>query len=210
MLLEEWCDKMETLLDKFKVIPVVTLDNEVDARYKLSSLVEGGLLIAEITFRTDYALEGIKYAISHYPQLLIGAGTVINAEQCKAAIECGCKFIVSPGLSKEVALLCKEKNIPYIPGCVTPTEIMDALSLGIDVIKFFPANMFGGLKAINTLGSVFPQVQFIPTGGIDETNLKDYLMNKHVKAVGGSWIMKGSIIDNCHVVNKIVNDYEEN
>ena len=201
---------MNTLLDKFKVIPVVTLENEEDVKHKLSSLVKGSLLIAEITFRTEYALEGIKYAIRNYPQLLIGAGTVINVEQCRAAIDCGCKFIVSPGLSKDVALLCKEKGISYIPGCVTPTEIMSAIDLGIDVIKFFPANMFGGLKAIDNLGSVFPQVKFIPTGGIDETNLKDYLMNKHVKAVGGSWIMKGSIVDNCHVVNKIISGYEKN
>lgn len=204
MPLEEWCVNMSNLLDKFKVIPVVTLNDEEDAKNKLSSLVEGNLLIAEITFRTDYALEGIKYAIKNYPQLLIGAGTVINAEQCKAAIESGCKFIVSPGLSKEVALLCKEKQIPYIPGCVTPTEIMAALDLGIDVIKFFPANLFGGLKAIKDLGSVFPQVKFIPTGGVDNSNLKDYLINKHVKAVGGSWIMKGSIVDNCRFVNETI------
>ena len=204
MPLEEWCVNMSNFLDKFKVIPVVVLNDEEDAKNKLSSLVEGNLLIAEITFRTDYALEGIKYAIKNYPQLLVGAGTVINVEQCKTAIENGCKFIVSPGFSKEVALLCKEKQIPYIPGCVTPTEIMAALDLGINVIKFFPANLFGGLKAINDLGSVFPQVKFIPTGGVDNSNLKDYLLNKHVKAVGGSWIMKGSIIDNCRFLNETI------
>ena len=204
MLLEEWQGKMNSFLDGFKVIPVVVLNDEEDAKYKLSSLVEGNLLIAEITFRTDYALEGIKYAIKNYPQLLIGAGTVIDVTQCRAAIESGCKFVVSPGFSKEIALLCKESKIQYIPGCVTPTEIMEAINMGIDVIKFFPANMFGGLKSINDLGSVFKQIKFIPTGGIDENNLKDYLSNKHVIAVGGSWIMKGNIIDNCRFVNEVI------
>lgn len=204
MPLEEWYVSMNDLLDKFKVIPVVTLNNEEDAKHKLSSLIEGDLLILEITFRTDYALEGIKYAVKKFPQLLVGAGTVINLEQCKEAIEAGCKFIVSPGFSREIALFCKEKCIQYIPGCVTPTEIMEALSLDINVIKFFPANMYGGLSAINDLGAVFQDVKFIPTGGVNETNLKDYLLNKHVKAVGGSWIMKGDIVNNCLLVKKII------
>ncbi len=201
---EGWLVNMNDLLDKYKVIPVVILNDEEDAKHKLSSLVEGGLLIAEITFRTDYALKGIEFASKNYPQLIVGAGTVINVEQCKAAIGCGCQFIVSPGFSKEIALLCKEKEIPYIPGCITPTEIMEAINLGIDVVKFFPANIFGGLKAIDNLGSVFPQVKFVPTGGIDENNLKEYLSNKHVKAVGGSWITKGDIVENCRFVNETI------
>ena len=200
----EWCVNMDDLLKEFKVIPVVTLNDEKDAKHKLSSLVEGKLLVAEITFRTDYALEGIKYAIKNYPQILVGAGTVINLKQCKEAIEAGCKFIVSPGFSREIALFCKEKSILYIPGCVTPTEIMEALSLDINVIKFFPANMFGGLSAINDLGAVFRDIKFIPTGGVNESNLKDYLSNKYVKAVGGSWIMKGDIVSNCLRAKKII------
>lgn len=195
---------MNGLLDEYKVIPVVILNDEEDAKHKLSSLVEGRLFIAEITFRTDYALKGIEFAIKNYPQLIVGAGTVINVEQCKAAIGCGCQFIVSPGFSKEIALLCKEKEIPYIPGCVTPTEIMEAINFGINVIKFFPANIFGGLKAIDNLGSVFPQVKFVPTGGIDESNFKEYLLNKHVKAIGGSWITKGDIVENCRFVNETI------
>lgn len=195
---------MDMFLDDYRLIPVVVLHNEEDAKEKLSALVKGNILIAEITFRTEYAPEGIKYAIKNYPNLLVGAGTVINKEQCQQAIDLGCKFIVSPGLSKEVALLCKEKFIPYLPGCVTPTEIMKALSLGINVIKFFPAQTFGGLKAIKDLSSAFPQVKFVPTGGIDNNNLKEYLSNKSVKAVGGSWLLKGDIVKNCLEANEII------
>ena len=134
----------------------------------------------------------------------MGAGTVINKEQCELAIKLGCKFIVSPGLSKDVALVCKENHIPYIPGCVTPTEIMEALELGIDVIKFFPAKVYGGLSAIKALGAAFPQVKFIPTGGVDLSNLKEYLSDKHVAAIGGSFMMKGDIVNNCQEINKII------
>lgn len=204
MLQEEWCVRMIDLLNNFKVIPVVVLNDEDDAKNKLSALAEGGILIAEITFRTQYALEGIKYAIKNFPQVLIGAGTVINEKQCEDAIKCGCKFIVSPGFSKDIALLCKKSDILYIPGCVTPTEIMEAINTGINIIKFFPAQLYGGLKAINDLGSVFSQIQFVPTGGINTDNLKEYLLNKHVKAVGGSWIMKGDVVKNCHIVNDII------
>lgn len=197
-------DNMANYLDNHKVIPVVVLHNEEEAEEKLSSLVKGNIFIAEITFRTEYAPEGIKYAIKNHPNLLIGAGTVINKEQCLQAIDLGCKFIVSPGLSEEVAILCKEKNIPYLPGCVTPTEIMKALSLGINVVKFFPANAFGGLKTIKDLSSAFPQVKFVPTGGIDNSNLKEFLSHPAIKAVGGSWLLKGDIISNCLEANKII------
>ena len=182
-------------LEDFKVIPVVVLNNEEDAKSQLSALREGNLLIAEITFRTEYALEGIKYAIKNYPEILVGAGTVINKEQCEKAINVGCKFIVSPGLSKEVALCCKEHNVPYLPGCVTPTEIMEALDLGINLVKFFPASVYGGIKAINAIGAEFPQVKFLPTGGVGPENLEEFLTNKKIFACGGSWMMKGTPVD---------------
>ena len=204
MLPEGFLDNMSDLFDKYKIIPVVVLNDEEDAKNKLSALVKGNVLIAEITFRTEYAPEGIKYAIKNYPELLVGAGTVINVEQCQKAIELGCKFIVSPGLSKDVALLCKKMNIPYLPGCVTPTEIMEALSLGINVIKFFPAQVYDGLSAIKNLSYAFKQVQFVPTGGVDNTNLKEYLSNSAVKAVGGSWLLKGDVVKNCEVANEII------
>ena len=193
-----------SVLDQFKVIPVVVLNDEEDAKKKLSALVEGGVLVAEITFRTAYAPEGIKFAVKNYPQLLVGAGTVINKEQCEQALSLGCKFIVSPGLSKEVALVCKEKGIPYLPGCVTPTEIMEALSLGINVVKFFPAQVYGGLAAIKALSAAFPQVKFVPTGGVNNDNLKEFLLNKAVYAVGGSWLLSGDVVSNCKAANEII------
>ncbi|MCR4562371.1 MAG: bifunctional 4-hydroxy-2-oxoglutarate aldolase/2-dehydro-3-deoxy-phosphogluconate aldolase [Bacilli bacterium] len=191
-------------LDDFKVIPVVVLNDEEDCKAKMQGLIEGKLPVAEITFRTAYAYEGIKYAIKHYPEVIVGAGTVINKEQCEKALEAGCKFIVSPGLSEEVALICKERGVPYFPGCVTPTEIIKAISLGITTIKFFPAQVYGGLKAIDALGAAFPQVKFLPTGGANASNLKEYLTNPRIKAVGGSWMMKGDVKANCLEIDAIV------
>lgn len=200
---------MKSLFD-YKVIPVVVLNNEEEAKNKLGALNDGGLSIAEITFRTPYALEGIKYAIKHYPKMLIGAGTVINKKQCEEAIKAGCSFIVSPGLSEEVAITCAKNNIPYIPGCITPTEIMKAIELGITTIKFFPASDFGGIHAINSLGSAFPNVKFVPTGGVNMENLKSYFTNTHNKvvAVGGSWMMSGDIKDNCSKILCLLKDID--
>lgn len=192
------------MIEQYKVVPVVVLHSEEEAKAQLSALCEGGLPVAEITFRTDYAEEGIKYAIKNFPQMYVGAGTVINAEQCNRAISAGAQFIVSPGLSEEVAAVCKEKNIPYLPGCVTPTEIMKALSLDITTVKFFPANVYGGLAAIKALSAPFPQVKFLPTGGVNAENLSDFLAYDKIIAVGGSWMMKGDIKENCTKINRIV------
>jgi len=123
----------------------------------------------------------------------IGAGTVINAEQCEAALKAGATFIVSPGLSASVAKICNEKNIPYYPGCVTPTEIMAALELGITTVKFFPANVYGGLKALKALAAPFPQIKFIPTGGVDRGNIDEFLAFDKVTAIGGSFFVKESL-----------------
>ena len=194
-------------LEDFKVIPVVVLQDEEDAKRKLSGLVEGGILVAEITFRTAYALDGIRYAIARFPELLIGAGTVINVAQCKQAIEAGCQFIVSPGFSKEVAICCAEHHIQYLPGCVTPTEIMMALEAGITTVKFFPAQVYGGLKAIEAIGAAFPNVRFVPTGGVNADNLSVYLCNKQIAAVGGSWMMKGDIKEHCLEINAILSNH---
>ena len=136
--------------------------------------------------------------------MYIGAGTIINKEQAIRAINAGAKFIVSPGLSKEVALYCKEIGVPYYPGCVTPTEIMEAISYGIDVIKFFPANVYGGLAALKTLSGPFPQIKFMPTGGVDITNLKEFLDCEIIYAVGGSFMMKGDIVANCKKINEVI------
>ena len=123
----------------------------------------------------------------------IGAGTVINAEQCEAALAAGAQFIVSPGLSTSVAAICKERNIPYYPGCVTPTEIMQALELGITTVKFFPANVYGGLKALKALAAPFPQIRFIPTGGVDRSNIDEFLAFDKVAAIGGSFFVKEAL-----------------
>ncbi len=176
-----------------RIIPVVVF-HQVEERTKtLKALQKKGVHCAEICFRTDCAEEAIRLSVTEFPDMKIGAGTVINANQCKAALEAGAKFIVSPGLSEEVAAICKIEKIPYYPGCVTPTEIMKALELGIDIVKFFPANIYGGLKAMKALSGPFPQVRFIPTGGIDSSNIDEYLAWDRIYAVGGSSFVKEAL-----------------
>ena len=168
-------------------IPVVVIKELSETNKILTALENYGIHCAEITFRTACAAEAIAYACKKYPQMNIGAGTVINAEQCERALAAGASFIVSPGLSVAVANICKERGIPYYPGCVTPTEIMQALELGITTVKFFPANVYGGLKAMKALSAPFPQIKFIPTGGIDRSNIDEYLAWDKIEAVGGSF-----------------------
>lgn len=179
-------------IEQVKLVPVVTVRKIEDVAGMLEGLLEGGLPVAEICFRTDCAEEAIKLAVKEYPEMLVGAGTVINKEQCERAIKAGAKFIVSPGLSKEVAKVCREKNVPYLPGVVTPTEIMKALSLGLTRLKFFPAGSFGGLNTIKALSAAFPQVRFMPTGGVNLANMNEYLSFPNIFACGGSWMMQGS------------------
>ena len=176
-----------------KYIPVVVIKEMAQTDTILTALKKSGIFCAEITFRTACAKEAIAYAVKNYPDMDIGAGTVINAEQCRAALGAGAKFIVSPGLSLEVAQICKEANVPYYPGCVTPTEIMQALDLGITTVKFFPANVYGGLKALKALSGPFPQVRFIPTGGVDRSNLDEFLAFDKVAAIGGSFFVKEAL-----------------
>ena len=176
-----------------KLIPVVVIKELSETDKILTALKNNGINCAEITFRTACAKEAIAYACKNYPEMSIGAGTVINAEQCNAALEAGAQFIVSPGLSVAVAEICKEKNIPYYPGCVTPTEIMQALELGITTVKFFPANVYGGLQALKALSAPFPQVKFIPTGGVDRSNIDEFLAFDKVVAIGGSFFVKESL-----------------
>lgn len=186
-----------------QVIPVVVINDEKETIEILSKLREGGINCAEITFRTACAKEAIAIGTKAFEDMNIGAGTVINAEQARSAVQAGAKFIVSPGLSDEVARYCTDEKIPYYPGCVTPTEIMRALSYGLNVVKFFPAGVYGGLKAMKALSAPFPQVRFIPTGGVDLSNLKEYLDFDKVYAVGGSFMMKGDIVKNCKEIVKI-------
>lgn len=176
-----------------KYIPVVVIKELSETDKILSALKADGINCAEITFRTACAEEAIEYAVKNYPEMSIGAGTVINAEQCRAALKAGTKFIVSPGLSVSVAEVCRENGVPYYPGCVTPTEIMQALELGITTVKFFPANIYGGLKALKALSAPFPQVRFIPTGGVDRGNIDEFLSFDKVIAIGGSFFVKEAL-----------------
>ena len=187
-----------------KIIPVVVIKEIEDTIPTLKALKDGGINCAEITFRTACAAEAISLGVKTFPDMNIGAGTVINLEQAIKAVEAGAKFLVSPGLSVSVAKFALEKGVPYFPGCVTPTEIMQALDLGINIVKFFPANVYGGLKALKALSAPFPQVKFIPTGGADLSNLTEFLEFDKVYAVGGSFMMKGDIVENCKKINELL------
>lgn len=176
-----------------KLIPVVVVKEIGDTEKILSALRRAGINCAEITFRTACAAEAISLAVKKFPDMSVGAGTVVNAEQCRAALAAGAEFIVSPGLSASVAAVCKEANVSYYPGCVTPAEIMAALELGITTVKFFPANVYGGLKAMKALSAPFPQVKFIPTGGVNRDNLDEFLSWDKVAAVGGSFFVEEAL-----------------
>ena len=193
-----------SLLESVRVLPVVVIRRPEDTLPTLRALEEGGIPAAENTFRTPCAAEAIRTGVRELPQMHIGAGTVINAAQAREALEAGAGFVVSPGLSAEVAGVCREAGVPYLPGCATPTEIMQALALGITTVKFFPANVYGGLEAIRALSAPFPQVRFLPTGGVNEENLRDYLVCDSVAAVGGSFMMKGDIRANCRRIAELL------
>lgn len=184
-------DNVLRKIEQVRLVPVVTIQKIGDAAGMLEGLIAGGLPVAEICFRTDCAEAAIRLAVKKYPEMLVGAGTVINKEQCERAIGAGAKFIVSPGLSEEVAKVCEEKEILYLPGVVMPTEIMQALSLGLTRLKFFPAGNFGGLNTIKALSAAFPQVRFMPTGGVNLANMNEYLSFPNIFACGGSWMMQG-------------------
>ena len=170
------------------VVPVVVIDDAKDAVPTAKALLAGGVDVMEITFRTAAAADSIKAVSESCPDMLVGAGTVVTLDQCRQALECGAKFIVSPGFDPEVVSWCVERNVPITPGCVTPTEIMAAMKLGLTVVKFFPAGVYGGLRAMKALVAPFGGIKFIPTGGVDAKNLKEYLEAPFVHAVGGSWL----------------------
>ena len=195
------------LVNKIKVVPVVVINKIEDTIPTMQAMCDGGLPIAEITFRTSCAKEAIALASKEFPNMLIGAGTVINLEQANQAKEAGAKFIVGPGFDPSVSKFCKENGLAYFPGCVTPTEIMMAIADGWEILKFFPANIYGGLAAMKGLAGPFPQIKFIPTGGVDASNLAEYLAWEKIHAVGGSWMVKGdaaNITAKCKEVISIV------
>ena len=182
-------------LRKYGVVPVVVLDDSKNALPLAKALVDGGLPCAEVTFRTSAAKEAIRLMVEAYPDMLVGAGTVLNIEQAKDAINVGAKFIVSPGFDDDLVRYCKENNIPVFPGVVTPTEVMKALKHDLKVLKFFPAENYGGLATIKALSAPFNNIQFMPTGGINSKNIKDYLANNKIIACGGSWMVKKDLIN---------------
>ena len=170
------------------VVPVVVLERVEDAVPTAQAMLAGGIDVMEITFRTAAAAESIREVSEKVPGMLAGAGTVLNVEQAKQAVENGAKFIVSPGFDADTVKWCTEKGIPVTPGCVTPTEIMAAKALGCQVIKFFPAGVYGGLKALKALSAPFVGLKFIPTGGVSAENLAEFLKAPFIYAVGGSWV----------------------
>ncbi len=170
------------------VVPVVVLDDAKDAIPTANAMVAGGIDVMEITFRTAAAADAIEAVAKNCPDMLVGAGTVLNLDQCKLAVSKGAKFIVAPGFDAETVAWCVENGIAVCPGCVTPTEIMAAIKLGLKVVKFFPANVYGGLNAMKNLSAPFVGIQFIPTGGVNTANIREYWTAPFIHAVGGSWV----------------------
>lgn len=188
---------MNQILEKFHeigIIPVVVLNDAKDAAPLGKALLEGGLPVAEVTFRTDAAEESIRILSETYPDLLVGAGTVLTPEQADRAVAAGAKFIVSPGLNPRVVKHCQEKGVIITPGVVTPGEIEKALELGLEVVKFFPAEPSGGLSMIKAMAAAYTKLKFMPTGGINAKNVVDYLKYNKILACGGSWMVKGDLI----------------
>ena len=188
---------MNPILEQFQklgIIPVVVIDDAKDAVPLAKALCEGGLPVAEVTFRTDAAEEAIRLMSEAYPEMLVGAGTVLTTEQVDRAVAAGSKFIVSPGLNPKVVKYCQEKNVPITPGTARPTDIEMALELGLDVVKFFPAEQNGGLAMIKAMAAPYTKVKFMPTGGINAKNLKSYLDFDKIIACGGSWMVPKDLV----------------
>jgi 2-dehydro-3-deoxyphosphogluconate aldolase/(4S)-4-hydroxy-2-oxoglutarate aldolase len=176
-------------------VPVVVIDDPASAPALIGALLEGGLPVAEITFRTDAAEAAIRAATEAHPDALIGAGSVLLPEQVEVAVTAGASFIVSPGLEEGVVRRTRELGATALPGCVTPSDLMRARQLGIDVAKFFPAEPSGGLPMLRAIAAPFPGMRFIPTGGVTSVNIEDYLRDPLICAVGGSWMVQRARID---------------
>lgn len=181
-------------IKKYKIVPVVKLNREADAIPLAQALIAGGLPLAEITFRTEAAEGAIAQIRQRFPDMLVGAGTIVNVEQARRAVAAGAAFLVCPGLSEEVARWGEAENVPVLPGVMTPSEVMRALSWGLTTLKLFPAGQLGGVGAVKALAGPFPQVRFMPTGGVNAGNIRDYLAHPQVIACGGSWMVSDSLI----------------
>lgn len=181
-------------IQKIGIVPVVVLDDAKDAEPLAKALCEGGLPCAEVTFRTEAAEESIRIISKKYPEMLVGAGTVLTIEQVDRAVAAGAKFIVSPGFNPRIVKYCLDKNIPVTPGTQTPSEMEQALEMGLDVVKFFPAEPAGGLSMIKAVAAPYTKLKFMPTGGINLSNVEDYLKYDRILACGGSWMVKGNLV----------------
>lgn len=187
-------DKIFEEMKKYKIVPVIVIDDAEDAENLSDALCEGGIPVAEVTFRTEAAEETIRRMSSRHPDMLVGAGTVLTKEQVDRAADAGAKFIVTPGLNPEIVRYCQERNVPVCPGVATPSEVEKAMSLGLDLVKFFPAEPLGGIKMLKAISAVYSNVYFMPTGGINGENISDYLAMDRVAACGGSWMVKKELI----------------
>lgn len=176
------------------IVPVVVLEDARDAAPLAKALCDGGLPCAEVTFRTAAAEEAIRIMVKEFPQMLVGAGTVLTTEQVDRAVAAGAKFIVSPGLNPRIVKYCVEKGILIVPGSSNPSDVEQALENGLDVVKFFPAEQAGGLAMIKAMAAPYVGVKFMPTGGINAQNVKEYLAYDRILACGGSWMVKGDLV----------------
>ena len=188
---------MKTIVEQFYqygVVPVVVLEDAKDAVRLAKALMDGGLPCAEVTFRTEAAEDAIRLMSKEYPDMLVGAGTVLTIDQVDRAVAAGARFIVSPGFDPEIVDYCLEKNVPVFPGCITPSEVAQAAKRGIEVVKFFPAEQAGGVAMIRSLAAPYTGMKFMPTGGISAKNLRDYLECDKILCCGGSWMVKSDLI----------------
>jgi 2-dehydro-3-deoxyphosphogluconate aldolase/(4S)-4-hydroxy-2-oxoglutarate aldolase len=189
--------KMSYIAEKFEelgVVPVVVLDDAKDALPLAKALMEGGLPCAEVTFRTQAAQESIRLMAEEYPDMLVGAGTVLTTKQVDEAMDAGAKFIVSPGFDPEIVDYCQKKGIEIFPGCVSPSEVAQAVKKGLKVVKFFPAEQAGGIDMIKAMAAPYHELKFMPTGGINPNNLEKYLKFDKILCCGGSWMVKGNLV----------------
>lgn len=175
-------------LEKAGIIPAAAIEHAEDAVPATKALLAGGIDTVEVTFRTDAAAEAIRLISEQCPEVLVGAGTILNLEQCKKAIECGAKYIVSPGYNEEVVAWCVENEVACLPGCLSPSEITAAANHGLKVVKFFPAGPFGGVRTMKALSGPFGGVRFVPTGGVNGENIREYYEQPFIHSVGGSWV----------------------
>ena len=182
-------------LAEMRIVPVVKIDDSKDAVPLAKALCDGGLPCAEVTFRTDAAASAIREMVKAFPDMLIGAGTVLTIEQADAAVAAGADFIVSPGLNPKTVKYCLDKNIPIIPGVATASEIEQGIELGLSILKFFPAQQIGGLSLIKALSAPYSGIRFMPTGGVNEANVKEYLACGAVLCCGGSWMVTADMIN---------------